>query len=64
MKQETMGWQWHQLDHMQISTSSLNFFTGQMLFLTSNQLTVSKLWRHKAELYKAVKIRIHRTQQT
>jgi len=36
MKQEVMGWQWHQLDHMQIiytslqtdnhtSTSSLNF---------------------------------------
>jgi len=39
-----MGWQWHQLDHMQIvftslqtynhaSTSSLKFFTGWMLFL-------------------------------
>jgi len=37
MKQEMMGWQWHQLDHMQIictslqtnnyaSTSSLNFY--------------------------------------
>jgi len=48
MKQEMMGWQWHQLDHMQIictllqtdnhaSTSSLNFFTGQMLFLMPNQ---------------------------
>jgi len=45
MKQEMMGWQWHQLDHTQIictslqtdnhaSTSSLNFFTGQMPFLT------------------------------
>jgi len=43
MKQEVIGWQWHQLDHMQIictslqtdnntSTSSLNF-CGQMLFL-------------------------------
>jgi len=42
-----MGWQWHQLDHMQIictslqidnhaSTSSLSF-TGWMLFLTPNQ---------------------------
>jgi len=41
------GWQWHQLDHMQIictslqtdnhtSTSSLNF-TGRMLFLMPNQ---------------------------
>jgi len=39
-----MGWHWHQLDHKQIiytslqtdnhaSTSSLNFFTGQILFL-------------------------------
>jgi len=43
-----MGWQWHQLDHVQIirsslqtdnhaSTSSLNFFTGRMFFLMSNQ---------------------------
>jgi len=48
MKQEMMGWQRHQLDHMQIicaslqtdihaSTSSLNFFTGRMLFLMPNQ---------------------------
>jgi len=38
-----VGWQWHQLDHMQsvctliqtdnhTNTSSLNFFTGRMLF--------------------------------
>jgi len=38
MKQEMMGWQWHQLDHMEIifillktdnhtSTSPLNFYT-------------------------------------
>jgi len=44
MKQEMMGWQWHQLDHMQIictslqtddhaSNSSLNFFTGRVLFV-------------------------------
>ena len=43
-----MGWQWHQLDHMQIictslqtdndaSTSPLSFFTGRMLFLPPNQ---------------------------
>jgi len=41
------GWQWHQLDHMQIictlfqidnHTSTHHFiFTGCMLFLTSNQ---------------------------
>jgi len=48
MKQEIMGWQWHPLDHIQIiftslqpdnhaSTLSLNFYTGQMLFLMCNQ---------------------------
>jgi len=48
VKQDMMGWQWHQLDQMQIictsfqtdnhaSTSSLSFFTGRMLFLTPNQ---------------------------
>jgi len=42
------GMLWHQLDHMQTvcasfqtdnhtNTSSLNFFAGQMLFLTPNQ---------------------------
>jgi len=54
-----MGWQWRQLDHMQIictslqtdnhaSTSSLNFyrpdaFTDRMLLLTTNQSTEGKL---------------------
>jgi len=42
MKQEMMGWQWHQLDHMQIICTSLQtvnhaitspIFTGWMLFL-------------------------------
>ena len=48
MKQAIMGWQWYHLDHMQIIctsvqtdnhaiTSSLNFFTGWMRFLTPNQ---------------------------
>jgi len=46
MKQEMMGWQWHQLDHMQITCTSLqtdnhatisSIFTGQMLFLMPNQ---------------------------
>jgi len=48
MKQEMMGWQWYQLDHMHIictslqtddhaSTSSLNFFAGWMLFLMLNR---------------------------
>jgi len=43
-----MGWQWHQLEHMQIicislqtdnhaSPSPLNFLLGRMLFLTPNQ---------------------------
>jgi len=48
MKQEMIGWQWHQLNHMQIictfihrdnhaGSSTLNFFTGWILFLTPNQ---------------------------
>jgi len=48
MKQEIMGWQWHQLDHMQTicillqtdnhtCTSLLKFFTGWMFFLMPNQ---------------------------
>jgi len=48
MVQEMIGWQRHQLDHMQIvgtslqkdihaSTSSLNSFTGQILFLMPKQ---------------------------
>jgi len=45
MKQEMMGWQWHQLDHMQIICASLQtdnnaiaqFFAGRMLFLTPIQ---------------------------
>jgi len=47
MNQEMTGWQWHQLDHMQIictllqtdkhaSKSALSFFAGRMLFLTPN----------------------------
>jgi len=53
MKQEMMGWQWHQLNHMQIICTALQtdnhvntsvslqgccyFFTGQTLFLMPNQ---------------------------
>jgi len=42
MKQEMMGWQWHQLDNKQIictllQTDNLIIFTGRMLFLTPNQ---------------------------
>jgi len=50
MKQEMMGWQWHQTaiyksfalctslqTDNHASTSSLNFFTGRMLFMTPNQ---------------------------
>ena len=47
-KQEMTGWQWHQLDYMQIvcaslqtdnhaSASSLNFFAGRVHFLTPSQ---------------------------
>jgi len=53
MKQETMGWQWHQLDHTQIictsfetdnhtSTSWLNFHRQDAL--PDAQPTVSKYW--------------------
>ena len=48
LEQEMMGWQWHQLDHMQIIctshqtdnhaiTSPLSFFTCRMPFLPPNQ---------------------------
>jgi len=48
LEQEMMGWQWHQLDHMQITCTSLqtdnhtsnlplSFFTGQIPFLLPNQ---------------------------
>jgi len=54
LKQEMIGWQWHQLDHMQIictslqignhiSTSSLNFYRPDALPAT--QPTASKHWR-------------------
>jgi len=47
LEQEMMGWQWHQLDHMQIictslqtgnqdSTSPLSFFTDRMPLLPPN----------------------------
>ena len=55
MKQEMMGWQWHQLDHMQIictllqtennaSTSSV-IFTAKMLFLMLNYVKALKAIR-------------------
>ena len=48
LKQEKIGWQWHQLNRMQIictslrtdnhaSTSSLHIFTGRMSFLPPNE---------------------------
>jgi len=48
MKQEMMGWHWHQLDHMKTIctllqtdnhaiTSSLNFVTSRMLCVMPNQ---------------------------
>ena len=69
-----MEWQWHQLDHMQIiwtslqtnnhsSTSSLNFFTGRMLFLAPNQQCQSteiKVFRKitRAVLLASIKSRV------
>jgi len=47
MKQEMMGWQWHQLDHLQIictlfwtdnhASTPTQFFTGRIPFLMPNQ---------------------------
>jgi len=48
MNQEMMGWQWHQLDHIQIiwillqtdnnaSIPTTQFFKGRMPFLPTNQ---------------------------
>jgi len=61
MKQEMMGWQWHQLDHMQsfalccrhIITPAPHhsIFTGQMLFLTSNQRCQSTEGISKLEMW-------------
>ena len=58
MKEETMEWQWHQLDHLQMfctslqtdnhaSTSSLDFFIGPILFLMPNQQCESTEGRSK-----------------
>jgi len=60
-EKEMMGWQWHQLDHMQIScsllrtdnhasTSSLNFSTDRLLFLTpTNTIKTQKAIDDNAE---------------
>jgi len=58
MKQEMMGWQWHQLDHLQIVCTSLqtdnyastllsvSFCTSQIHFLTPNQQCQSTEGKH------------------
>jgi len=57
MRQEMMGWQWHQLDHMQIicstlqtdnhtSTSSVTIFY-RLYTLPDAQPTASNHWRQK-----------------
>jgi len=57
--QEMMGWQWHQLNHMQIictslktdnhaSTSSLSFY--RLVALPATQPTASKHWRQFVKL--------------
>jgi len=35
MKQEMMGWQWHQLDHMQIIMAALHSRCGHYIFALS-----------------------------
>jgi len=55
MKQGTIGWQWHQLDHMHLALDRqprqhliTQYFPGQMLFLTPNRQYQSK-WRKATE---------------
>ena len=58
-------WQWHQLGHMQVSTSlqtdnhantpPLSFFTGRMPFLPPNQQCQSSHWRHNGGPYWTLK---------
>ena len=67
LEQETMGWQWHQLDHMQIICTSLqtdttpvphhSVFTGRMLFLTPKQQcqTTEGQW-HNLQLIKNLRL--------
>jgi len=44
MKQEMMGWQWHQLDYMQIICTSLQ---------TDNHISTSSLSFHKLDALRA-----------
>jgi len=59
LEQEMMGWQWHQLDHIQIictslqtdnhaSTSPLSFYRPNAVHAA--QPTTSKHWRHKCSM--------------
>jgi len=76
LEQETIGWQWHQVDHMQIictslqtdnhaSTSPLSFYRPGAL--PANQPTSSKHWRHALRLAKncdnGIAIRFHVVQK-
>ena len=67
LKQGKMGWQWQQLNHMQIictslqtdnhaSTSSLHIFTGRMPFLPPNQ-------QHQSTEGKKTALQIHGDKQ-
>jgi len=56
------GWQWHQLGHMQVSTSlqadnhaTTQFFTGQTPFLPPNQQCQSTEGRGNEGLYLEIK---------
>jgi len=60
MKQEMTGWQWHQLDHMQIICTSLQTNTPPLNFywlyaLPATPPTVSKYWRHLLLLLQNIK---------
>jgi len=59
MKQEMTGWQWHQLDHMQIICTLLLAITSPLNFLQADALldaqrTVSKHWQHSLKHRKSM----------
>jgi len=70
LEQEMMGWQWHQLYHMQIictsfqtdnhaSISPLSFFTGRMHFLPPNQQRQSTEGNQSAKLFEIITYVLH-----
>jgi len=55
MKQEMMGWQWHQLDHMQIICTSLQ---------TDNHASISSLIFYRPNVVSDAQLTMSKTQST